>query len=157
MSSPSESGAIIVATVECLRYCLMQHAGDDPQQRSVQSMLISEQVRAPSSHRPNTHLAQEIILVTRPKHTWHNRSPSSHRPNTHLAQQITLVTTPKHTWHKRSPSSHRPNTPGTRHKRKERLSMTLTHTTPHHTTPHHTTPHHTPNHPTTPHPTPLGS
>ncbi|XP_012683168.2 E3 ubiquitin-protein ligase listerin [Clupea harengus] len=44
VSSPSESGAIIVATVECLRYCLMQHAGDDPQQRSVQSMLISEQL-----------------------------------------------------------------------------------------------------------------
>src|SRR4029434_11131437 len=116
-----------------------QHAGDDPQQRSVQSMLISEQVRAPSSHRPNTHLAQEIILVTRPKHTWHNRSPSSHRPNTHLTQQITLITPHKHTWHK------------TQEKRKTFNDSHTHHTTPHHTTPHHTTPHHTPNPPQPPH------
>ncbi|XP_041948451.1 E3 ubiquitin-protein ligase listerin [Alosa sapidissima] len=44
MSSPSESAAIIVATVECLRYCLVQHAGEDQEQKSVQSMVIADQL-----------------------------------------------------------------------------------------------------------------
>lgn len=43
-SSPSESAAIIFATMECLRFIILQNAGDEQEQRSIQNMLISEQV-----------------------------------------------------------------------------------------------------------------
>lgn len=42
--SPSESAAIVFATMECLRFLLLQNAGEDPEQRAIQNMLISEQV-----------------------------------------------------------------------------------------------------------------
>lgn len=54
MSSPSESAAIIVSTVECLRYCLVQHTGEEQEQKRLQSMLITDQVRTHSSHGLNT-------------------------------------------------------------------------------------------------------
>ncbi|KAL2094366.1 hypothetical protein ACEWY4_009085 [Coilia grayii] len=44
ISSPSESAAIVVATVECLRYCLLQHTGEDQELQRVQSMLITDQL-----------------------------------------------------------------------------------------------------------------
>ncbi|XP_056103772.1 E3 ubiquitin-protein ligase listerin [Rhinichthys klamathensis goyatoka] len=43
-SSPSESAAIIFATMECLRFIILQNAGDEQEQRSIQKMLISEQL-----------------------------------------------------------------------------------------------------------------
>lgn len=42
--SPSESAAIVFATLECLRFLLLQNAGEEPEQRVIQNMLISEQV-----------------------------------------------------------------------------------------------------------------
>ncbi|KAK9968251.1 hypothetical protein ABG768_002585 [Culter alburnus] len=43
-SSPSESAAIIFAAMECLRFIMLQNAGDEQEQRSIQNMLISEQL-----------------------------------------------------------------------------------------------------------------
>uniref|UniRef100_A0A672KMK9 E3 ubiquitin-protein ligase listerin n=1 Tax=Sinocyclocheilus grahami TaxID=75366 RepID=A0A672KMK9_SINGR len=43
-SSPSESAAIIFATMECLRFIILQNAGDEQEQRNIQNMLISEQL-----------------------------------------------------------------------------------------------------------------
>ncbi|KAI7793222.1 putative E3 ubiquitin-protein ligase listerin [Triplophysa rosa] len=43
-SSPSESAAIVFATMECLRFIMLQNAGDELEQRSIQNMLISEQL-----------------------------------------------------------------------------------------------------------------
>nr|XP_055064559.1 E3 ubiquitin-protein ligase listerin [Misgurnus anguillicaudatus] len=43
-SSPSESAAIVFATMECLRFIMLQNAGDEQEQRSIQNMLISEQL-----------------------------------------------------------------------------------------------------------------
>ncbi|XP_058267542.1 E3 ubiquitin-protein ligase listerin isoform X2 [Hemibagrus wyckioides] len=42
--SPSESAAIVFATMECLRFLLLQNAGEDPEQRAIQNMLISDQL-----------------------------------------------------------------------------------------------------------------
>lgn len=42
--SPSECAAIVFATVECLRFLLLQNAGEEPEQRAIQNMLVSEQV-----------------------------------------------------------------------------------------------------------------
>ncbi|XP_051973695.1 E3 ubiquitin-protein ligase listerin [Xyrauchen texanus] len=44
MSSPSECAAIIFATMECLRFIMLQNAGDEQEQKSIQIMLISEQL-----------------------------------------------------------------------------------------------------------------
>uniref|UniRef100_A0A672SBD0 E3 ubiquitin-protein ligase listerin n=1 Tax=Sinocyclocheilus grahami TaxID=75366 RepID=A0A672SBD0_SINGR len=43
-SSPSESAAIIFATMECLRFIILQNVGDEQEQRNIQNMLISEQL-----------------------------------------------------------------------------------------------------------------
>uniref|UniRef100_A0A8C1IBM9 E3 ubiquitin-protein ligase listerin n=1 Tax=Cyprinus carpio TaxID=7962 RepID=A0A8C1IBM9_CYPCA len=43
-SSPSESAAIIFATMECLRFIILQNAGDEQEQRNIQNMVISEQL-----------------------------------------------------------------------------------------------------------------
>uniref|UniRef100_A0A8C2G9T2 E3 ubiquitin-protein ligase listerin n=1 Tax=Cyprinus carpio TaxID=7962 RepID=A0A8C2G9T2_CYPCA len=43
-SSPSESAAIIFATMECLRFIVLQNVGDEQEQRNIQNMLISEQL-----------------------------------------------------------------------------------------------------------------
>ncbi|XP_059400765.1 E3 ubiquitin-protein ligase listerin-like [Carassius carassius] len=43
-SSPSESAAIIFATMECLRFIILQNIGDEQEQRIIQNMLISEQL-----------------------------------------------------------------------------------------------------------------
>ncbi|XP_056322426.1 E3 ubiquitin-protein ligase listerin isoform X1 [Danio aesculapii] len=43
-SSPSESAAIIDSTMECLRFIILQNAGDEQEQRNIQNMLISEQL-----------------------------------------------------------------------------------------------------------------
>ncbi|XP_073685432.1 E3 ubiquitin-protein ligase listerin [Garra rufa] len=43
-TSPSESAAIIFATMECLRFIILQNAGDEQEQRDIQNMLISEQL-----------------------------------------------------------------------------------------------------------------
>ncbi|XP_034168229.2 E3 ubiquitin-protein ligase listerin [Pangasianodon hypophthalmus] len=42
--SPSECAAIVFATMECLRFLLLQNAGEEPEQRAIQNMLISEQL-----------------------------------------------------------------------------------------------------------------
>ncbi|KAK3550418.1 hypothetical protein QTP86_025164 [Hemibagrus guttatus] len=42
--SPSESAAIVFATMECLRFLLLQNAGEDPEQRAMQNMLIVDQL-----------------------------------------------------------------------------------------------------------------
>ncbi|TRZ03495.1 hypothetical protein DNTS_000509, partial [Danionella cerebrum] len=44
MSSPSESAAIISAAMECLRFFILQNSGDEPEKRTIQNMLISEQL-----------------------------------------------------------------------------------------------------------------
>uniref|UniRef100_A0A8C1KKL0 E3 ubiquitin-protein ligase listerin n=1 Tax=Cyprinus carpio TaxID=7962 RepID=A0A8C1KKL0_CYPCA len=43
-SSPSESAAIIFATMECLRFIVLQNIGEEQEQRNIQNMLISEQL-----------------------------------------------------------------------------------------------------------------
>ncbi|XP_051540876.1 E3 ubiquitin-protein ligase listerin isoform X2 [Myxocyprinus asiaticus] len=43
-SSPSECAAIIFAMMECLRFIMLQNAGDEQEQKSIQNMLISEQL-----------------------------------------------------------------------------------------------------------------
>ncbi|KAL0182482.1 hypothetical protein M9458_021857, partial [Cirrhinus mrigala] len=43
-SSPSESAAIIFATMECLRFIILQNTGEEQEQRDIQNMLISEQL-----------------------------------------------------------------------------------------------------------------
>ncbi|TSK16143.1 E3 ubiquitin-protein ligase listerin [Bagarius yarrelli] len=42
--SPSESAAIVFASMECLRFLLLQNTGDDLEQRAIQNMLISQQL-----------------------------------------------------------------------------------------------------------------
>ncbi|KAL7847637.1 hypothetical protein AOLI_G00223550 [Acnodon oligacanthus] len=43
-ASPSECAAIVFATMECLRFLLLQNAGEEPEHRAVQAVLISEQL-----------------------------------------------------------------------------------------------------------------
>ncbi|XP_053501105.1 E3 ubiquitin-protein ligase listerin isoform X2 [Ictalurus furcatus] len=40
--SPSECAAIVFSTMECLRFLLLQNVGEEPEQRGIQNMLISE-------------------------------------------------------------------------------------------------------------------
>ncbi|KAK2823506.1 hypothetical protein Q7C36_020106 [Tachysurus vachellii] len=42
--SPSERAAIVFATMESLRFLLLQNVGEDPEQRAIQNMLLSEQL-----------------------------------------------------------------------------------------------------------------
>ncbi|KAM9456136.1 E3 ubiquitin-protein ligase listerin [Clarias gariepinus] len=42
--SPSECAAIIFATMECLRFLVLQNAEEEQEQRAIQDMLISEQL-----------------------------------------------------------------------------------------------------------------
>ncbi|KAM6985180.1 LOW QUALITY PROTEIN: E3 ubiquitin-protein ligase listerin [Aplochiton taeniatus] len=42
-SSPTESGAVVRAVVECVRYTLLQNTADEDQQRGMRHMLISDQ------------------------------------------------------------------------------------------------------------------
>lgn len=42
--SPSECAAIVFSTMECLRFLLLQNVGEEPEQRGIQNMLISEHV-----------------------------------------------------------------------------------------------------------------
>ncbi|KAF7701263.1 E3 ubiquitin-protein ligase listerin [Silurus meridionalis] len=42
--SPSECSAIVFATMECLRFLLLQNAGEEPEHLDIQNMLISEQL-----------------------------------------------------------------------------------------------------------------
>uniref|UniRef100_A0AAR2L438 E3 ubiquitin-protein ligase listerin n=1 Tax=Pygocentrus nattereri TaxID=42514 RepID=A0AAR2L438_PYGNA len=44
VASPSECAAIVFATMECLRFLLLQNAGEEPEQRAMQTVLISEQL-----------------------------------------------------------------------------------------------------------------
>ncbi|KAJ8412537.1 hypothetical protein AAFF_G00128730 [Aldrovandia affinis] len=44
MASPSESAAIVFATMECLRFSLLQNAGEDKESRRIQSVLIADQL-----------------------------------------------------------------------------------------------------------------
>uniref|UniRef100_A0AAY4AEF5 E3 ubiquitin-protein ligase listerin n=1 Tax=Denticeps clupeoides TaxID=299321 RepID=A0AAY4AEF5_9TELE len=44
LSSPSESAAIICATMECLRFCMLQNSGEDEEQKCIQNMLITDQL-----------------------------------------------------------------------------------------------------------------
>lgn len=44
LASPSECAAIVFATMECLRFFLLQNSGDEPEQRDVQNALITQQV-----------------------------------------------------------------------------------------------------------------
>ncbi|XP_072514427.1 E3 ubiquitin-protein ligase listerin [Salminus brasiliensis] len=44
VASPSECAAIVFATMECLRFLLLQNAGEEPEHRSIQTTLISEQL-----------------------------------------------------------------------------------------------------------------
>lgn len=43
-ASPSESAVIVTSFVECLRYSIMQNAGDEQSQDKIRNMLISQQV-----------------------------------------------------------------------------------------------------------------
>ncbi|KAL6472979.1 hypothetical protein MHYP_G00191670 [Metynnis hypsauchen] len=44
VASPSECAAIVFATMECLRFLLLQNTGEEPEQRAMQAVLISEQL-----------------------------------------------------------------------------------------------------------------
>ncbi|XP_008425391.1 E3 ubiquitin-protein ligase listerin [Poecilia reticulata] len=44
VTSPSESAVIVTSFVECLRYSMMQNAGDEQPQEKIRSMLISQQL-----------------------------------------------------------------------------------------------------------------
>ncbi|KAG5844610.1 hypothetical protein ANANG_G00164320 [Anguilla anguilla] len=44
LASPSESAAVVFAAVECLRYALLQNAGEDESGRQIQSALVTEQL-----------------------------------------------------------------------------------------------------------------
>lgn len=43
-TSPSESAVIVTSFVECFRYCILQHTGDEKSQEKMRSMLISQQL-----------------------------------------------------------------------------------------------------------------
>ncbi|XP_062870283.1 E3 ubiquitin-protein ligase listerin [Trichomycterus rosablanca] len=44
LGSPSECAAIVFATMECLRFLLLQNSGEEPEQRGIQNALISQQL-----------------------------------------------------------------------------------------------------------------
>ncbi|XP_030648417.1 E3 ubiquitin-protein ligase listerin [Chanos chanos] len=44
VASPAEGAAIIFATVECLRFCMLQNTGEEEEQRRIRNMLISDQI-----------------------------------------------------------------------------------------------------------------
>lgn len=43
-SSPSESAVIVTSFVECLRYCILHHTGQEEDQKKIRTMLISQQL-----------------------------------------------------------------------------------------------------------------
>uniref|UniRef100_A0A6Q2XU70 E3 ubiquitin-protein ligase listerin n=1 Tax=Esox lucius TaxID=8010 RepID=A0A6Q2XU70_ESOLU len=44
ISSPSESSAIVVSSVECLRYTLLQNTGEEEEHRLIRTMIIQQQL-----------------------------------------------------------------------------------------------------------------
>lgn len=71
--SPSECAAIVFATMECLRFLLLQNAGEEPEQRSIQSMLISEQVSGSRAGCIRIIFENNISVKNKFSLTWLNR------------------------------------------------------------------------------------
>ncbi|KAK7926168.1 hypothetical protein WMY93_008478 [Mugilogobius chulae] len=76
-SSPSESAVIVTSTVECLRYCILQNAQEDNEQKRLVHMLISQQLLPlleTALATPSLQNGPLFLLVTEMLVSWEKRA-----------------------------------------------------------------------------------
>ncbi|GAA6232148.1 E3 ubiquitin-protein ligase listerin [Lates japonicus] len=76
-SSPSESAVIVNSVVECLRYCILQNAEKEEDQRKIRTMLISQQLLPQletALGNPSLQNGPLFLLVTEMLVSWEKRA-----------------------------------------------------------------------------------
>ncbi|XP_070699650.1 E3 ubiquitin-protein ligase listerin isoform X2 [Pempheris klunzingeri] len=76
-TSPSESAVIVASVVECLRYCILQHAEEEEDQKRIRAMLISQQLLPlleKALGNPSLQNGPLFLLVTEMLVSWEKRA-----------------------------------------------------------------------------------
>ncbi|PWA23009.1 hypothetical protein CCH79_00001849 [Gambusia affinis] len=76
-ASPSESAVIVTSFVECLRYSIMQNAGDEQSQEKIRNMLISQQLLPlieKAVRNPSLQNGPLFLLITEMLISWEKRA-----------------------------------------------------------------------------------